>query len=68
MMHGVPLATKLPSSVASLGTIPAQVTLPIACGKITRLKWRLALMQSQAPASAMVLPSAPSTIDVRKIE
>jgi len=24
--------------VASLGTIPAQVTLPIACGKITRLK------------------------------
>ena len=38
MMHGVPLATKLPVSVASLGTIPAQVTLPIACGKITRLK------------------------------
>jgi hypothetical protein len=38
MMHGVPLATKLPASVASLGTIPAQVTLPIACGKITRLK------------------------------
>lgn len=23
-----------PTSVASLGTIPAQVTLPIACGKI----------------------------------
>jgi hypothetical protein len=38
MMHGVPLAAKLPASVASLGTIPAQVTLPIACGKITRLK------------------------------
>ena len=38
MMHGVPSATKLPASVASLGTIPAQVTLPIACGKITRLK------------------------------
>jgi len=38
MMHGVPLATNLPASVASLGTIPAQVTLPIACGKITRLK------------------------------
>lgn len=31
-------ATKLPASVASLGIIPAQVTLPIACGKITRLK------------------------------
>ena len=26
--------TKLPSTAASLGTIPAQVTLPIACGKI----------------------------------
>lgn len=38
MMHGVPSATKLPASVASLGTIPTQVTLPIACGKITRLK------------------------------
>jgi hypothetical protein len=38
VMHGVPLATNLPASVASLGTIPAQVTLPIACGKITRLK------------------------------
>lgn len=38
MMHGVSAATKLPASVASLGTIPAQVTLPIACGKITRLR------------------------------
>lgn len=35
-IHGVPPATALPSSVASLGTIPAQVTLPIACGKIER--------------------------------
>jgi hypothetical protein len=33
-IHGVPSATQLPSSVASLGPIPAQVTLPIACGKI----------------------------------
>lgn len=35
-IHGVPDGTKLPSSVASLGPIPAQVTLPIACGKIER--------------------------------
>ncbi len=33
-IHGVPSDTKLPSTVASLGTIPAQVTIPIACGKI----------------------------------
>jgi len=37
-IHGVPAASKLPASVASLGPIPAQVTLPIACGKITRVK------------------------------
>jgi hypothetical protein len=30
--------TKLPASAASLGTIPAQVTLPIACGEITRVQ------------------------------
>lgn len=36
-IHGVPADTKLPKSVASLGTIPAQVTLPIACGKIERV-------------------------------
>lgn len=35
-IHGVPADTRLPSSVASLGPIPAQVTLPIACGKIER--------------------------------
>ncbi|MGB7600154.1 MAG: hypothetical protein WBM24_07605 [Candidatus Sulfotelmatobacter sp.] len=36
-VHGIPPTTKLPASVASLGTIPAQVTLPIACGKIERI-------------------------------
>jgi len=36
-IHGVPPDTKLPASVASLGKIPAQVTLPIACGKIERV-------------------------------
>ena len=36
IVHGVPPATKLPPSAASLGTVPAQVTLPVACGKIER--------------------------------
>ena len=37
-IHGIPAATKRSPSVASLGTIPAQVTLPIACGTITLVK------------------------------
>lgn len=37
-IHGVPSSTKLPATVASLGPIPAQVTIPIACGKIERTK------------------------------
>lgn len=37
IVHGVLPDTKLPASVASLGTVPAQVTLPIACGKIKRV-------------------------------
>ena len=37
-IHGIPAATKLPASVASLERIPAQVTSPIACGTIRRLK------------------------------
>lgn len=35
-IHGVPSDTKLPASVASVGDIPAQITLPIACGKIEK--------------------------------
>lgn len=35
-IHGIISSTKLPASAASLGTIPAQVTLPIACGEIKR--------------------------------
>jgi Cu/Zn superoxide dismutase len=35
-IHGVPDKTDLPESAASLGTIPAQITLPIACGVIER--------------------------------
>jgi hypothetical protein len=37
-IHGIPSAGKLKTSVASLGPIPAQVTLPIACGRIIRSK------------------------------
>lgn len=37
-IHGVPADTKLPASVQSLGSIPAQVTLPIACGQIKLVK------------------------------
>ena len=36
-IHGVLPNTKLPASVASLGTVPAQVTLPIACGEIVQV-------------------------------
>lgn len=35
-IHGVPASTSLPKSVASLGDIPAQVTIPIACGEIRK--------------------------------
>lgn len=38
LIHGVPSSMKLPATVKSLGPIPAQVTLPIACGKIVKVK------------------------------
>lgn len=37
-VHGVPTSHELPSSVESLGTIPAHTTLPIACGQIVKVK------------------------------
>jgi hypothetical protein len=37
-LHGVPTSTKLPAAVASLDDIPAQVTLPIACGEIKKVR------------------------------
>jgi hypothetical protein len=37
-LHGVPASTTLPDSVASLGDIPAQVTIPIACGEIVKIE------------------------------
>lgn len=33
-VHGVPSDTKLPETVKSLRGVPAQVTIPVACGKI----------------------------------
>jgi hypothetical protein len=38
VIHGVDLATPLPESVQSLPGLPAQVTLPIACGEIRELR------------------------------
>lgn len=37
-IHGIPADSKLPESAASLGAIPPQVTLPIACGEIEKGK------------------------------
>jgi hypothetical protein len=37
-VHGVLEMPALPASVASLGTIPARVTLPLACGEIKRIQ------------------------------
>ena len=38
LIHGVIPTSKLPKSAASLRPIPAHVTLPIACGRIERVK------------------------------
>jgi hypothetical protein len=38
VIHGVDLATPLPASVRSLPGIPAQLTLPIACGEIREVR------------------------------
>jgi hypothetical protein len=35
-VHGVPPTARLPQSTASLPGVPAQVTIPIACGKLVR--------------------------------
>lgn len=37
-IHGALPGSKLPASVASIGPIPADVTLPIACGRIERVR------------------------------
>ena len=34
VLHGIAASTELPESVQSLGGLPAQVTLPVACGEI----------------------------------
>jgi len=38
VIHGVDLATALPSSVQSLPGLPAQITLPVACGEIREVR------------------------------
>lgn len=38
VIHGVDLQTPLPASVQSLPGLPAQITLPIACGEIREVK------------------------------
>lgn len=37
VLHGVAADTELPSSVQSLGTAPATLTLPVACGPVVRI-------------------------------
>jgi hypothetical protein len=47
-LHGVPASTQLPDTVASLGDIPAQVTIPIACGEIAKIEHGTPVVQPQA--------------------
>jgi hypothetical protein len=35
-LHGIPTTARLPKTAASLPGVPAQVTIPIACGKLVR--------------------------------
>ena len=37
-IYGTLPSTKIPASAASLRTIPAQATLPVACGEIRRVQ------------------------------
>jgi len=46
-IHGIPDSQELPSTVASLGDIPAQITIPIACGE-------LKVAEAGTPAAAPV--------------
>lgn len=34
VIHGIDLSSGLPDSVASLGTLPSELTLPVACGAL----------------------------------
>lgn len=38
VIHGVDIATPIPSSVQTLPGLPAQVTLPVACGEIRQVR------------------------------
>jgi hypothetical protein len=37
-VHGIPSDSATPGTVGSLGTVPSHVTLPIACGKIEKIR------------------------------
>lgn len=37
-VHGIPSDAKLPATVQSLPAVPAQITIPVACGKIELVK------------------------------
>lgn len=37
VVYGVAMDTELPETVASIGGLPAQVTLPVGCAELTRL-------------------------------
>ena len=51
-LHGVPASTTLPDTVASLGDIPAQVTLPIACGELEKVETGTPAVAPQATPGA----------------
>lgn len=36
VIHGIDLSSGLPESVATLGTLPNELTLPVACGELTQ--------------------------------
>jgi len=36
VIHGIDLSSGLPDSVATLGTLPSELTLPVACGELTQ--------------------------------
>jgi hypothetical protein len=51
-VHGVPASAELPDTVASLGAIPAQVTIPIACGEIAKIENGTPVARPQATPGA----------------
>lgn len=50
-LHGVPASASLPDTVASLGDIPARVTLPIACGELAEVTGAATAVPPATPAA-----------------